>query len=350
MSRQEFEDYYRWATSGLPQLQFNSRVEKVDFDDRSQLFEITVDAQTFRAKNVVVGTGLTPCIPACCENIESPRIFHAGEFAYRTIAPAWKRIALVGGGQTAAELFLYLMQEYKSHDLALTWVTRRHNLLPMDDSPFINEFFYPEYSEYFFDLAPKIKDQLLNKQRLASDGISLALLQSIHQRLYEQRIITPKSTMPIIMSSTELLDLHLSDKGVSLQIGHEDSNRVHNVEVDAVILCTGYEYRVPEFLALLINRFDFHDSKPRLQRDFSVHLKSGDSDRKLYLQNAGRHTRGVADPNLSLTSWRSATILNSIFGREIFDLHDKSAMMSWQYPIEDETATLEKTRKVLANV
>jgi lysine N6-hydroxylase len=36
--------------------------------------------------------------------------------------------------------------------------------------------------------------------------------------------------------------------------------------------------------------------------------------------------RGVADPNLSLMAWRSAIIVNSLVGRQVYDVTGESSV------------------------
>lgn len=50
----------------------------------------------------------------------------------------------------------------------------------------------------------------------------------------------------------------------------------------------------------------------------------------MYVQNAARPRRGVADPNLSLMAWRSATIVNSLAGKRIYDLEGSSSAFDWR--------------------
>src|SRR5476651_570573 len=64
------------------------------------------------------------------------------------------------------------------------WISKRQNFLPIDNSPFTNEIFTPEYSKYFYSLSPDKKQALLYDQKLASDGISEHTLQDIYQKLY----------------------------------------------------------------------------------------------------------------------------------------------------------------------
>ncbi|MEY6568750.1 hypothetical protein AB8B12_28225, partial [Streptomyces sp. PGLac3x] len=87
--------------------------------------------------------------------------------------------------------------------------------------------------------------------------------------------------------------------------------------VDTVILATGYAEEPPAFLAPLLDELPRHDDGTfRVRADFRLDTDTGPGG--VWVQNAARHSHGLADPNLSLSAWRSAVILNSLGGREVF--------------------------------
>ena len=47
------------------------------------------------------------------------------------------------------------------------------------------------------------------------------------------------------------------------------------------------------------------------------------------MQNAGRASHGIADPQLALLAWRSATILNDALGRGAFALDGENTLVEW---------------------
>jgi lysine N6-hydroxylase len=61
-----------------------------------------------------------------------------------------------------------------------------------------------------------------------------------------------------------------------------------------------------------------------VRSDFSIEW-DGPPGLHIYAQNAARHMRGVADPNLSLMAWRSAVIANSLLGRTVYDVNGESS-------------------------
>ena len=117
--------------------------------------------------------------------------------------------------------------------------------------------------------------------------------------------------------------------GWALNLRNGLNNEEETIEADIVVLCTGAEYRQPKYLDQLKGRISMEPGGGfKMREDFSVEW-DGPPEFNIYVQNAARHTRGVADPNLSLMAWRSATILNSLAGRDVHYVKDSSSVFDW---------------------
>jgi lysine N6-hydroxylase len=112
---------------------------------------------------------------------------------------------------------------------------------------------------------------------------------------------------------------------------------------DLVVLCTGYAYERPDCLAPLADRIHWSDGGYRVDGDFSIEW-DGPRERRIYVQNAARHSHGIADPNLSLAAWRSAVIVNSVCRRRVYDTSECSAAIEW--PRDVTTAAPLPTQEV----
>jgi lysine N6-hydroxylase len=232
----------------------------------------------------------------------------------------------VGGGQTGAEVFLDLL-DHGCRDVLL--VTRRSNLLPLDNSPFTNELFTPHYTTRFFELNLRTRQNLLTSQRLASDGVSTDLLQQIYRRLYQLECTDEAAAVrPVVRPRQELVGLRPRGAGWTLTTRHLGTGQVRAETADVVVLATGYSQDLPPYLDPLRDRIVFEEQLPLVRPDFSV-VWDGPDDAKIYLQNAARHTHGIADPNLSLLAWRSAVIANSLLATKLYDVDDPASTIDW---------------------
>jgi len=101
-----------------------------------------------------------------------------------------------------------------------------------------------------------------------------------------------------------------------------------------VIFSTGFDSNPPAFLAPIMHRLEHNQDGFVINEDFSIRW-DGPEQHRIYIQNAARHVRGVADPNLSLIAWRSAKIINSITGKKIYDTGNTDTIFNWEEGIQN---------------
>jgi lysine N6-hydroxylase len=97
------------------------------------------------------------------------------------------------------------------------------------------------------------------------------------------------------------------------------------VRADVIVLGTGSSYALPDAMQPLADRMSWARDGFPVRADFSVEW-DGPPKLRIYAQDAARHMRGVADPNLSLMAWRSAIIANSLLGRKVYDVTGESSV------------------------
>jgi L-ornithine N5-monooxygenase len=148
-SRVEYEDYLRWCASFFGDVvQYNREVVSVSPDpvtEGSEIKTFTVAARnvktghisTFRTKNALLAIGGQASIPKSL-SIGHPKIIHSSQYAnlvpqILNSASAPYRVAVVGAGQSAAEIFSNIQTLYPN---SRTWLVMRSEFLkPSDDSP-----------------------------------------------------------------------------------------------------------------------------------------------------------------------------------------------------------------------
>ena len=147
-ARVEYEDYLRWCASHFndvvhydnevvsvsPTETANSPVSKFAVTSRDLKSGATT---TYRAKNVIVAVGGQPSIPKSLPS-SHPRVVHSSQYAHLvpkilTQRDAPYRVAVVGAGQSAAEIFNNIQTLYPNSQTSL--VMRSEFLKPSDDSP-----------------------------------------------------------------------------------------------------------------------------------------------------------------------------------------------------------------------
>ncbi|MET9609850.1 SidA/IucD/PvdA family monooxygenase [Streptomyces sp. NPDC006512] len=307
--RAEFNQYLQWVAGRLPSLTFGADVSSVDFHDGA--FHLRTGESDVTARHLVLGTGLTPSVPEPFRPFLGSTVFHSGEFLLRAPEVTGRRVVVVGGGQSGAEIVRHLAVGAAPE--SITWVSRRSSFLPMDDSPFANDLYTPDYVRRFHALPADHKARLLERQKYTSDGIDLQVLQDIYRLSYRDEFIENNPGRLRFLADSAVTAIEGGPGEWKLVVESSGPDATAVLGADIVILSTGYAYALPDFMAPLDARLRRDGGKLVVGEDFSV-AWDGPAENRIYLQNGARHSWGVADPNLSLLAWRSAVILNSMLG------------------------------------
>ncbi|WP_228979342.1 lysine N(6)-hydroxylase/L-ornithine N(5)-oxygenase family protein [Streptomyces sp. DH12] len=311
--RLEFRNYLAWASRRNENLAFGETVLEVDFDD---VFTVRTDRRTVTADNVVLGVGSEPWLPEHVRGRLGPTQFHIGQYMDLAQDLAGKRVVVVGGGQSGAEAVLDLISRPAAGlPRRVSWVSRRRNYFPIDDSPFTNDYYMPSYADYFYGLRREARASFNAQHILTSDGISESTLRGIYQGIYVHRFIEDNPDLVGLHPNREVTAVTAGPYGGwQVAARHNDEpDGAELFEADTVIWATGFRPARMDFLAPIADRLERDGGELRIDEDYAVRW-DGPSDRRIFVQNAARGQRGLADPNLSLNAWRSRRIADSLCG------------------------------------
>lgn len=326
--RSEFADYLKWVAARLPNLRLNHEVREITLEQDG--FRVRFNQGETTARHLVVATGTTPRIPEWARPHTHPDCLHTHRYLAKVPNVAGRRVVVVGGGQSGAEIVLDLLSGNRGKATSLTWLSRRQTLEALDETPFSNEFFTPYYVDAFHRLPMARKPAIVDRQKLASDGISPETLKQLYQALYTNGFLSGDGQPLRILPHRNVQTMDANPTGGwTLSASNGFDGNTDHLEADVVILATGYLTKIPECLAPIQAMLDL-DMEGRfvLQRDFSVNW-SGPDHHRIYVQNGGRYSHGIADPQLSLAAWRGATIANSILGEERYATSDAPLPIEW---------------------
>jgi lysine N6-hydroxylase len=327
ISRHEFSDYLSWVAQQLSNVQFSTEVEQIEFNGDS--FEIKTSNGIYEAQNLCIGTGKVPFIPECAIPHIGPTVFHAAEMGLRDRDFTGKRVMIVGGGQSGADIFLNVLREKWGKAASLDWVSRRSNFQPLDEASFTNEFFTPDYVNAFVQLNPEVKHSEITAQKLTSDGITQLALLDIYRELYHRFDVMKEDKWVRLLPHRTMGKLEQKASGFSLEVQNALSQKSEMHQADIVILATGFKSPYPACLNSILPLLDLdNEGRYQLTPDFELKWK-GSKNNKIFAVNAGMHSHGIAEPQLSLMAWRSASIINRLSEKEVYDITSDKGMIDW---------------------
>ncbi|KAI1326748.1 L-lysine 6-monooxygenase (NADPH-requiring)-domain-containing protein [Xylariaceae sp. FL0255] len=372
-ARVEYDDYLRWCARFFDDVvQYGSEVlaispEKLDGAPGSvSTFTVssrdvdTGDILSFKAKNVLVAIGGQPSIPKSLPS-GHPRIIHSSQYAHLVPKILNKRdgayrVAVVGAGQSAAEIFNNIQTLYPNSKTTL--IMRSEFLKPSDDSPFVNSIFNPSYVDDLYTRSPDSRHSVLADARSTNYGVvRLELIEQLYERMYQQQreLGSDEKKWPHrIMGASTItgFETYMDDK-VRLMVRplskvsiSDYQNGVHAasadeevLDCDLVIAATGYQRQghltMMEDVADLLpepadmgtvkaihglppNKYDaqIRGRAVNVSRDYSVQFAPGKvaQGSGIWLQGCCEGTHGLSDTLLSILAVRSGEIVRSIFG------------------------------------
>lgn len=339
--RIEFEDYLKWSAAHFSDLvQYAQDVVsvkplKINGSTKINCLEVTSkDTSTGvtniqRGRNVVIAVGGRPSIPPVF-HCNHTKILHSSKYNQQIIQILPNKddeytIAVVGGGQSAAEVFNNLQHRFPNSRTIL--MMRDTALRPSDDSPFVNEVFNPDVVDQFYSSAPDVRRAQLKTNKATNYSVvRLHLLEEIYENMYHQRLQNsdPTSWQHRILPCREIvgvsglpsgrLALSVQDKGV------QGSATPEEMQVDAVVLATGYVRDVHNRLLKDCESINgSQDGTWTAERDYQVQLNRDlvEPDVGIYLQGCNEQTHGLSDSLLSILATRGGEIVDSVFGDAI---------------------------------
>ncbi|MFF0144228.1 lysine N6-hydroxylase [Amycolatopsis sulphurea] len=333
MPRAEYDDYARWAAERLPSCRFGHEVTSLRWRPDEEAYELTVTGtEPVLATAVVLGVGTVPSVPEPLQGlVHDPDILavhSAGYLAHRAELLAADRVTVVGSGQSGAEVFLDLLRSRSTVD-GLRWLARTPAFAPMEYSKLGLEQFTPDYTEFFHRLPGSVRDGLLPTQWQLYRGIDAETIGEIHDELY-RRSIGGGWPDAVLTPGVDVTSASADAEGILLHLRHVQQGSAATYRTSAVVAATGYTETPLRPLLSGLGEEVRRDEQGRLIIDADYRVQLNEPVRgSLYVQNAERHTHGPGAPDLGLGAWRAASILNSVCGKPVYELPERTAFTTF---------------------
>jgi L-ornithine N5-oxygenase len=324
--RIEFHDYLEWCAARLDHLVAYDRevVDVVPVDDDGVVVAFDVVARDAigrtmvrRARDVVVAPGLSPRLPAGVS--PGPRVWHNHDILRRVetlpATPAPQRFAVVGAGQSAAEVVDYLHRSFPTAEVCSIFA--RWGYTPADDSPYANRIFDPGAVDTYFAADEPVKQMLMDYHRNTNYSVvDGELIEELYRREYQERVQgRPRLRM---LNASRVVATERRPDGVAVEVEHLASGDRTRLDLDALVYATGYEPADVGCLLgqagkLLVRPAD-GDGAPAVERDYRLRLEAP-AEAALYVQGGTEHTHGISSTLLSNIAVRAGEIVASMVAR-----------------------------------
>ncbi|MEL3946972.1 MULTISPECIES: lysine N(6)-hydroxylase/L-ornithine N(5)-oxygenase family protein [Streptomyces] len=347
IQRAEYDAYCRWVSENLPALHFGHQIDAVRWNPERNLFEVDFtqldsegEAEALgrtHARNIAIGVGTAPYVPEPLRPLaDAPTVpvIHAADYLlHRDRFLAADHITVIGSGQSGAEVFLDLLRHRPPGAERLHWLARTPAFAPMEYSKLGLEHFTPDYTRYFHALPEPVRDRLVPGQWQLHKGIDADTIAAIHDELYQRTLHGGWPDAVLTPGVAVRTAGRVGATRVELHLEHLEQGSRSRITTDAVILATGYKERPLDQLLAGLDPYMRRDSseRPRIDEQYRLVLDPSitGTGASVYVQNAERHTHGVGAPDLGLAAWRSATILNTLTGKNPYPLPDRTAFTSF---------------------
>jgi L-ornithine N5-monooxygenase len=355
--RVEFHDYLEWSAAKVDDVvAYGQEVVGVRpvweggvvtaFDVHTRLVDDAAPSAVYRARNLVLGTGLRPYLP---EGVApSRRIWHSGELLAKVDhlaadTPAPGRFVVVGAGQSAAEVTAYLHQRFPSAEVC--GVFSRYGYSPADDSAFANRIFDPGAVDEFFGAPEDVKARLLGYHANTNYSVvDIELIDELYRRVYQEQVLGNRRLR--VRHASRLTEAVEHPSGVRTVVESLTTGDKDVLDADVVVYATGYQPADPAAVLGDVGRQLRRDSADRLRvgRDYRV-VTAPEVRGGIYLQGGTEHTHGITSSLLSNTAVRAGEILASVAasGRSAStastDSADSSASTAREYAVSTARAS-----------
>lgn len=329
--RKDYAKYVNWVAGEFAhQVSYGAEVTGLDVTSGHGgppgVVATLADGATVSARAVVVAPGRRARVPGVFADLSDTRVFHSSKYLHqlaqidRTASPT---IAVIGGSQSGVELVLDISRRWPQ--ATVVNVIREFGHRQKDLSPFTNEVYFPEFTDYYYDLSEKSKWELDRQLRHTNySAADIDVLHALYVRMYEDGL--DGNDRVRIARNTVVSAVANGPAGIDLELTEVHRQQVSTLRADFVVLATGYvdltDEHGGEFLppmladvAPLVGRTE--SGRAAVDRDYRLLPASGHSLPPIYLNGLCETTHGLGDAgSFSLLSIRSATIATSV-GKEL---------------------------------
>jgi L-ornithine N5-oxygenase len=311
--RIEISDYLNWVAGSLAKVRLELGQECAAVEPRRDASGALTgwitrlgDGSEIASRYLVIGTGRDPYIPPVFQGVDASRLIHSTQYVSRAASLARDlpyRVAVIGGAQSAAEMFRAIQDDLPNADI--TWIMRSIGLSAYETGKFNNELYYSSFVEKFFEARPEGREQILREMHRSNySGVAPALLESLYNDFYLDRLAgLDRRRMITMVDVTSARDE--ADEAV-LELTDRRTGAVTRLHRDLILLGTGFVGQMPGIVRQLGARLGLADIT--VSRNYRLGLDEP-TTAACYVQGLNEATHGIADSLLSVLAIRAGDIV-----------------------------------------
>jgi L-ornithine N5-oxygenase len=315
--RIEISDYFKWVAKALSKVRIELGQACVSVDPcRDSRGTVTgwltqlADGSTISSRYLVIGAGRDAYVPPPLDGLPEHRVIHSTQYRHRVAelsAELPYRIAVIGGAQSAAEMFQALQMDLPNADL--TWIMRSITVRAYEaNNKFTNELYYPSFVDSFFEARPEGREQILDEMhRTNYAGVAPALMENLYADMYLDRLFGRNRKR--IIGMTDITAARAVDEEVALELTDRRTGTTAELRRDLVFLGTGFVREMPVLIRRLASKLGL--DRVSVNRRYRLNLP-GPATGACYLQGVNEATHGIADSLLSVLANRAEDITRDI--------------------------------------
>ncbi|WP_424484450.1 SidA/IucD/PvdA family monooxygenase [Pseudomonas sp.] len=304
------DDYFSWASKKLSNVIWDTEV--IDINYINGLFLIKSDSLEYRAKNIVLGVGTKPYIPGFIkETCES--VYHALSYSEHDNIKCGDSVAVIGGGQSGAEVVLDVVSSKNIKDLV--WVSSRPHFSAVDPAVHLFDIWTPNLFKEMHSLTPSRRKYLTDSLLSTSDGIDPNTLSQVCASIFDKIHYTSKSFDPKVISNQRLIKIIRENNKQYIVTRNELTGIEYKFHADKIILATGNKRDYASLLKTISNEYPEILDPNNFNIDHSVKWSQGEKN-KIFIRNAGFESFGIQEHSVWIQSWVSTLIVNTLLGYE----------------------------------
>jgi len=313
--RHEIADYLKWTAESLSLVELRLGTNCVDIGPIWTGGTLTgwetqlANGETIRSRHLSIGVGRDARIPEVLRDIKPEHIIHSTEYRQR-IDTAHKdlpyRVAVIGGGQSAAELFCAVLSDLP--ECRPTMVMRSVGLNYYETSKFNNELYFPSFIDEFHAARPEARQQILTEMRHTNyAGLAPDTIEWMYRQFYLDQL-ADRGRLQMIRMHDVTAARHDGDE-IVLELTDWRDGATQELRADLILLGTGFSPEMPRMVRRIADSIGL--SEINIARDYRL-IVDRPATAACYLHGVNEATHGISDSLLSVLAFRADDIIQDI--------------------------------------